>query len=185
VTERLKAPARRLLRRRGFTVFRDRPPRDLANPLPVELAAHRLLLRAVLERREVNCVIDVGAHTGGFASELREAGYGGEIVSVEPIAESFEALSARTREDPRWRAHRLALGRAEGRARMHVARQSNFTSFLRPTPFSVEWLAEARSSARRRSRSSGSTRCSRRSSRMSRGRRACCSRPTPRAGTSR
>jgi FkbM family methyltransferase len=140
VIERLKAPARRLLRQRGYTVFRDRPPRDLANPLPVELAAHRLLLRAVLERREVNCVIDVGAHTGGFASELREAGYAGEIVSVEPIAESFEALSARTREDPRWRAHRLALGSAEGRARMHVARQSNFTSLLRPTPFSVEWF---------------------------------------------
>jgi FkbM family methyltransferase len=138
--DRLKAPARRLLRSRGYTVFRDRPSRDLANPLPVELAAHRLLLRAVLERRQVNCVLDVGAHTGGFASGVREAGYAGEIVSVEPVAASFDALSARAREDPRWRTHRLALGRAAGRATLHVARASNFTSFLRPTRFSVDWF---------------------------------------------
>ena len=136
----LKAPARRLLRQRGYTVFRDRPPRDLANPLPVELAAHRLLLRAVLERREVNCVIDVGAHTGGFASELREAGYGGEIVSVEPVAASFDALSARTREDPRWRAHRLALGAPRGARRCTSPASRTSPRSCGPTPFSVEWF---------------------------------------------
>lgn len=138
--DRVKAPARRLLRRRGYTVLRDRPPRDLANPLPVELAAHRLLLRAVLESRGVNCVIDVGAHTGGYGSQLREAGYLGEIVSIEPIAASFEALNARAERDPRWHVSRLALGSAEGRARLQVARESNFTSFLRPTRFSLDWF---------------------------------------------
>jgi FkbM family methyltransferase len=138
--DRMKAPARRLLRRRGYTVFRDRPPRDLANPLAVELAAHRLLLRAVLESRGVNCVIDVGAHRGGYGSQLREAGYRGEIVSIEPIAASFEALSARAKGDPSWHVRRLALGSEDGRARLQVTRESNFTSFLRPTPFSLDWF---------------------------------------------
>jgi FkbM family methyltransferase len=138
--DRIKAPARRLLQRRGYTVFRDRPPRDLANPLPVEQAAHRLLMRTVLERRGVNCVIDVGAHHGGYAGQLREAGYDGEIVSIEPVAASFEVLTARAEGDPRWRVHRLALGSADGRARLQVARESNFSSFLRPTRFSLEWF---------------------------------------------
>jgi FkbM family methyltransferase len=136
---RLKAPARWLLRRMGYLAFRDHPP-DLCNPAPVERAAHRLLLRAVLESRGVNCVIDVGAHIGGYASELREAGYRGEIVSIEPVAASFEALAARAARDPRWRAHRLALGAADGRARLQVTREANFASFLPPTRFSVEWF---------------------------------------------
>ena len=140
LTGRGKAAARRLLQRRGYTVFSDRPPRDLANPLGIELAAHRLLLRAVLESRGVNCVIDVGAHTGGYGSQLRQAGYQGEIVSVEPVAASFDALRARAESDPRWHARRLALGGAPGTATLQVAREANFTSFLRPTRFSLDWF---------------------------------------------
>src|SRR5690242_13263784 len=138
--DRIKEPARRLLRRRGYTVFNDRRKRDLANPLPVEVAGHRQLLRAILESRGINCVIDVGAHTGGYATEVREAGYRGEIVSIEPVAASFEALAARAEHDPHWRPHRMALGRAEGREAMHVARESNFSPFLPPTRFSEEWF---------------------------------------------
>jgi FkbM family methyltransferase len=138
--DRIKQPARSLLRRFGYTVFKARPPRDLSNPLPVELAAHRLLLRAVLESRGINCVIDIGAHTGGYGNQLREAGYQGEIVSIEPVAASFNALTARAEHDPRWRVHRLALGRAEGRQAMHVARESNFSSFLAPNRFSLDWF---------------------------------------------
>jgi FkbM family methyltransferase len=138
--DRLKEPARRLLRRRGYTVFNDRRKRDLANPLPVEVAGHRQLLRAVLESRGINCVIDVGAHTGGYATELREAGYRGEIVSIEPVAASFETLAARAEGDSHWRPHRMALGRAEGREAMHVARESNFSSFLPANHFSREWF---------------------------------------------
>jgi FkbM family methyltransferase len=138
--DRVKGPARRLLRRRGYTVFNERRPRDLANPIPVEIVAHRQLLRAVLESREINCVIDVGAHTGGFGNELRAAGYRGEIVSIEPVAASFEALTARSERDPHWRVHRMALGRAEGLEAMHVARESNFSSFLPPTRFSEDWF---------------------------------------------
>jgi FkbM family methyltransferase len=135
----VKKHLRRLLHRCGYTIFRDRPPKDLANPLPVEQAAHRLLLRSVLESRGVSCVIDVGAHTGGYGDQLRAAGYRGEIVSFEPVLASFEALREHVRDDPRWRVHRLALGSDAGRVRLQVARQSNFSSLLTPTRFSVDW----------------------------------------------
>src|SRR4051794_21421474 len=118
---RLKSPARRLLRRAGYTVFKHRPPRNLAVPLAVETAAHRLLLRALLDRLSVNGVIDVGANTGEYATELREAGYGGEIVSLEPAAEAFAILKQRAEADPAWQVHQLALGRAPGEGRLQVA----------------------------------------------------------------
>ena len=70
----MKAFAQRLIERAGYRVYRERP-RDLANPLPVELAAHRAVLRAVLEEQAVTTVLDVGAHTGGYGALLREIGY--------------------------------------------------------------------------------------------------------------
>lgn len=127
----MKALLQRWLKRRGYTLYRD-APRDLANPLNVELAAHAALLRAVLDRARVNCVLDVGAHKGGYRDLLRATGYAGEIVSFEPV----NALP--THADPHWRAHRLALGSAAGSAEIHVARESNFSSLLEPNAFSLE-----------------------------------------------
>ncbi len=138
--ERLKAPARRLLRRSGYVVMRDRPPGDLSNPTLAESLAHRFLLRAVLDRLDVDRVIDVGAHHGEFAGSLRANGYGGEIVSFEPVAASYAQLAARAAADPRWHAHNLALGREAGRARIRVAQGTNFSSFLPPTDFSMKWF---------------------------------------------
>lgn len=133
----MKALVQRLLKARGYTLYRD-VPRDLANPLGVELAAHAALLRAVLERAGVNLVLDVGAHRGGYRDLLRASGYAGEIVSFEPVSASFAALRERAADDPAWRVHHLALGREAGSATLNVARESNFTSFLEPNAFSVE-----------------------------------------------
>jgi FkbM family methyltransferase len=137
--ERLKSPARRALRRAGFTLFSERAPRDLLGPLPVEDAAQRALLRALIERLGITCVLDVGAHLGEYGARLRDAGYEGDIVSVEPVRASFEAVSRRAAADRRWRVHHLALGSEPGTATMQVAREANFSSFLAPTRFSVDW----------------------------------------------
>jgi FkbM family methyltransferase len=148
VGDRLKQPARRALRRAGFTLFSERPPRDLIAPLPVEDAAQRLLLRALLERLGVSCVIDVGAHLGEYGARLRDAGYDGELVSLEPVAASFEAVSRRAAGDPRWRVHRLALGSEERTAAIGVAREANFSSFLQPSRFSLDWYGGGSAVAR-------------------------------------
>jgi FkbM family methyltransferase len=137
----LKRWVQRVLARTGYAVYREQP-RDLANPLPVEQAAHRALLRALLDRLAIDCVLDVGAHTGGFGIALRELGYAGEIVSFEPVAASFAGLASRA--DARWQVHRLALGRTAGTATLKVARAANFTSFLEPNAFSVEHFGGSR-----------------------------------------
>lgn len=133
----MKALLQRLLKARGYSIYRD-VPRDLANPLGVELAAHSALLRAVLQRAGVNVVLDVGAHRGGYRDLLRASGYDGEIVSFEPVSASYAALDTRAATDPAWTVHRLALGREPGRATINVARESNFTSFLEPNAFSID-----------------------------------------------
>jgi FkbM family methyltransferase len=93
-------------------------------------------LRRLLSRLEINCLFDVGAHEGGYASWLRHEGYGGWIFSFEPVADSFRKLEARMQPDPKWRGFQLALGAAAETRGIQVARHSVFTSFLSRSDFS-------------------------------------------------
>ena len=70
------------------------------------------LLQRLLERLEVDCVIDVGANRGQYHDQLRDAvGYRGRIVSVEPMSALATGLETRAnREDPLWEIHACALG---------------------------------------------------------------------------
>lgn len=100
------------------------------------------LLQRLLERLEVDCVIDVGANRGQYHDQLRElVGYRGLIVSVEPMSALAAGLRERAgREDPRWEVHACALGATAGTARLNVMATDVFSSFLKPaegadTPF--------------------------------------------------
>ncbi len=77
-------------------------------------------LRQLLQRLEVDCVLDVGANQGQFASELRRIGFDGQIVSFEPIEREFAVLKARFREDPKWQGFQCALGRENKTTEMNV-----------------------------------------------------------------
>lgn len=135
----VRAAVWRGLKASGISLHREPPPgTDLRNAAAIETAAQRVLLRELLSRLSIGCVLDVGAHEGSYGELLREIGYGGEIVSFEPVDESFVVLEGRAESDPRWRAHRLALGEHSENLPLNVTRQRNFSSFLRPTPDAVE-----------------------------------------------
>lgn len=93
-------------------------------------ASYDLRLKGVLELQKVNCVLDVGANRGQFARRLRASGYSGWIVSFEPIPHLFADLQAMAAADGKWRVHQIALGRAPGRATLHVSARDDFSSFL-------------------------------------------------------
>lgn len=85
-----------------------------------------------LRRREVGTVIDVGANRGQYASALRAHGWGGPIVSIEPLAELHAALDTARTGDARWTVlPPMALGARDGTALIEVAAESDMSS-LRP-----------------------------------------------------
>jgi FkbM family methyltransferase len=94
-------------------------------PLAVELRR-----RALMERHGVDCVVDVGANRGQYASALRRAGYRGPIFSFEPLRGAFASLARRAHRDPAWRAFPLAAGAGEGHAEINVSANSYSSSLL-------------------------------------------------------
>jgi FkbM family methyltransferase len=110
----------RLARRLGY----DLTLRRKARP-------HEAQLAAVLERFAISCVLDVGANVGQYALMLREGGFGGRIVSFEPLEGAHETLARRAAADRGWQiAPRLAIGDRDGEALLEVSAESDMSSIL-------------------------------------------------------
>jgi len=77
-------------------------------------------LKRLLEDLHVNCVIDVGANRGQFASEVRGIGFTSQIFSFEPIASEFAQLQAGFAGDAKWKGFQMALGDADGETELNV-----------------------------------------------------------------
>jgi FkbM family methyltransferase len=89
-------------------------------------------LRSLLTQLDVDCVLDVGANRGQFASEVRGIGYSGPIISFEPIASEFNALKSRFAADPQWQGHQIALGRDALDTVINVPNKTVNASLLTP-----------------------------------------------------
>lgn len=76
----------------------------------------------------INCVVDVGANSGGFASTIRGLGYPGRIVSLEPLSGPFELLTANAAKDPNWEVRRVAAGNIDGDITINVAGNAGASS---------------------------------------------------------
>ncbi|MCV7345440.1 FkbM family methyltransferase [Mycolicibacterium rhodesiae] len=100
----------------------------------IRYPAHDFLARTVqmLDYCEVNCVVDVGANNGGFASSIREVGYAGRIISFEPVSEPFSALRKRAARDDNWDVYRRAIGSEKGRVTINVAGNAGLSSSVLP-----------------------------------------------------
>ncbi len=121
----MKPPAmfRRWIRRSGFDVIRFTPRSS-----PV---ARRIRL---FDHHRINTVFDVGANAGAYGDELRSTGYRGKIISFEPLAKPFAALSRRSHRDPRWIAINQGLGAHAERRTINVAANTESSSFLPVNP---------------------------------------------------
>jgi FkbM family methyltransferase len=96
----------------------------------LELANH---LRNLFARVEINCVLDVGANAGQFHDFLRgHVGYGGRIISFEPVAELALALKDRADKESNWDICRFALGSCDEARTINVTKRDQFSSFLQP-----------------------------------------------------
>jgi FkbM family methyltransferase len=123
----LKVAARRLARRIGYDVAPFTP-----NWSP--LARRGQLLRSL----GVQVVLDVGANTGQYATELRaELGFRGRICSFEPLSAAYRVLRAQAADDPAWETFNYALGDKPGRRTINIAENSESSSLLTMLPAHV------------------------------------------------
>jgi len=116
----LKKALRAALRRAGIEVV-ARHPRNYP----------RLRRPLLIEEEEITLVLDVGANTGQWASEIRAGGYRGRIVSFEPGREAFEQLQrTAAADDLPWETKQFAIGDATGTATLHLTSNSVSSSLL-------------------------------------------------------
>jgi FkbM family methyltransferase len=87
---------------------------------------------ALLNRNNVEVVLDVGANLGQYAMNLRRFGYNGRIMSFEPVKACFDRLLATSANDYDWTAHRIALGTTAGLSTINVAANNGASSSFLP-----------------------------------------------------
>lgn len=92
----------------------------------------------------VRNVLDVGANIGQYGRRLRAHGYGGRIISFEPLDSALPMLRAASASDPAWEIRAFGLGAAEGAATINVSANSCSSSLLVTTPRHVEAAPGAR-----------------------------------------
>lgn len=87
-----------------------------------------------LQYHGVDTVLDVGAGVGAYGRELRQFGFGGRIVSFEPLTVSYAHLRRGAAGDPGWEVHNIALGAAEAKSLIHQAGNADSSSLLSMLP---------------------------------------------------
>ena len=102
------------------------------------LESLRTHLACLLPSLAIDCVFDVGANCGQYGRLLRRIGYGGRIVSFEPVSENVAQLRQMAVGDPRWEVVPLALGDEERVADLNVMRVSEFSTLLEPSVFGTQ-----------------------------------------------
>ena len=108
------------LRPFGYTISEHQPYLDL-----------RQRLLRIIEAQGISLMLDVGANRGQFAKGLFKSGYGGKIVSFEPLSDAHAQLLAAAAGNPNWRIfRRCAVGAHEGRAKINIAGNSQSSSLL-------------------------------------------------------
>jgi len=92
-----------------------------------------LALRRFLSAFAVDCVFDVGANRGQYATMLRrDVGFSGHILSFEPNPEVFDILAGKARGDARWHVFPIALSDFDGTVPFHIMAAEQFSSLERP-----------------------------------------------------
>lgn len=86
-------------------------------------------LAAASAMYDIDCVFDVGANFGQYATMLRrDIGYKGRIISFEPMPRAVAALQKKASEDRLWHIEPIALSDRDGEQQFHVMDDSEMSS---------------------------------------------------------
>lgn len=91
-------------------------------------------LKRFLSAFDVDCLFDVGANRGQYATMLRkDVGYKGLILSFEPNPDVHDELARRAKSDPKWQAFNMALSDFDGTASFNIMAADQFSSLKSPS----------------------------------------------------
>ena len=93
-----------------------------------------------LQHLGIQVVLDVGAHMGWYAADLRSFGYLGRIVSFEPQTIPFKELEERSNADTDWICVQSALGDLNSTATLNISEEKESSSLLGILPRHVDAL---------------------------------------------
>jgi FkbM family methyltransferase len=91
-------------------------------------------LKRFLAAFHVDCLFDVGANRGQYATMARkDAGYRGLILSFEPNPAVFAELQKRAASDRHWHIFNMALSDFDGTADFNIMAADQFSSLKAPS----------------------------------------------------
>lgn len=75
-------------------------------------------------------VLDVGANVGQFGIDIRRHGFDGQIVSFEPVSETFVLLTKTIKKYKPWSALQMGLGSIESEQTINVSGNAGLSTSL-------------------------------------------------------
>jgi FkbM family methyltransferase len=85
----------------------------------------------VLNSHQISLVIDGGANQGQYASRIRNDGYKGKILSIEPGSTAYEKLRENSYPDNLWDCMQVALGSSNGTSLLNLSSNQGMSSSLK------------------------------------------------------
>ena len=99
---------------------------------------------AIFRHFKVDVIFDVGANDGQFGRALRARGYGGKVVSFEPLSSSHERLIRASKSDPSWIVHpRAAVGSRSGRTIINISNNGQSSSLKKMLDRHVKYAPDS------------------------------------------
>jgi FkbM family methyltransferase len=101
------------------------------------------LLR-LLQHFGVDCVLDIGANHGQYASKLRRnARFSGLIVSFEPTPEAADIVREKAAGDSQWVVEELAVSESNGEQVFNIMTDAQFSSLSQPKHDEVDGFKQS------------------------------------------
>lgn len=94
--------------------------------------------KKLLQHFGITKILDVGANTGQYATELRKINFEGEIISFEPISSVFEILKKKLINDTKCSFKNFALGDKNETKTINIAKNLASSSFFSRTKYFEE-----------------------------------------------
>ncbi len=105
----------------GFPFKKPKPHKTRDGKIGITIAAHN-----------IDTIIDIGANIGQTRDNLRENGFDGDIISIEPLPSLQDALQLKAKSDPKWTVLKpLALGDHNGTCEINISESSDMSSILK------------------------------------------------------